>query len=92
MLSVRLDSETDEYLRKLAGQEDRKVNNMLIRIIKDYAKRNPLISESPVLQLHRDSTVHKWRLVADGVDVGLLTMSDEGMLSLDVNIKELTKE
>lgn len=91
MLSVRLDDESDSYLRKLADQEDRSVNNLIKRIIKDYAGRNPLDAEAPAMHMLRDSKAHKWRLVADGVDLGVLSLDANGGMVLSLDIEQLRR-
>lgn len=92
MLSVRLDEESDSYLRNLATQEDRTVNNLIKRIIKDYASRNPLDVDAPQMHMLRDSKAHKWRLVAEGIDLGILTLDANGGLVLSLDINQLKQD
>lgn len=89
MLSVRLDAESDSYLRGLAEQEDRSVNNLIKRIIKDYAGRNPLDADAPTMHMLRDSKAHKWRLVAEGVDLGVLSLDANGGMVLSLDLDKL---
>jgi hypothetical protein len=88
MLSVRLDKECDEYLRKLADLEDRSINNLIKRMILEHKRYNPLAEDGGILQLER-GVKHAFMIVLDGKVVGTLNRGPGGLLALELDTTNL---
>ena len=88
MISVRMPEEHDEQLRKLAKQEDRSVNWLVGRAIKEFLDRNPVHEDAPkvFVEAGRKSV---YVLSFEGENIGHILLNDgQVTLSLDTKILE----